>query len=344
MGKIVYKIVRSGVIDKYDVEESVIDVTWVITSSCPYKCSYCYERDTHGRKSDPKLSDFARAIPRLSEILSHLPHGKQFQIRLFGGEPTYHDKFLPLVHLLRSELPDAMLSCFTNLFKPVSFLENILQIVPDFKFDISVHFEYLKEEQLLKKLDFLSEAGVFVNLYIQFLPKENARVIKLAEIIRERFPEFSLFIQFLRSRESGFKKLMEEYSPRDHELVRQYCSNSEPRYFIDYLNEKGQLFRKEFTFNEAFSAELSNFKSLYCAWPMRRLTISANGIARTGFCLPKNSISLYGETWPEEIPRFFSQPAICSRDFCICRGMRDAPKWSDIEFAPAYMQGKQNIR
>lgn len=335
-----FTIVRSGVIGQYDRNDWPFVISWSITGRCPYNCSYCYESNSPKRTIEPGFDTLVAAMPRLKVALAPISENRPLEIRLFGGEPMAHQSFLPLLGELRRHFPYARLSCLSNGYRPLSFFKKILSIDPYFKFGISVHFENINEDSLMKKLHFLTAREANISLSLQFLPTRRSQIRLLSERICRDFPKIPLSIQFLRSRESGFKELFAGYTTEDHVWAESVRQTIEPTYFIDYIDTQKKIYRRIFTFHEAFHDELSNFKGAQCVWPMQRITINENGFMMTGFCLAKQRINIFKNN-DTVIKLNTSAPAICVSDFCKCRGMRDAAKFFNPKFAPLYLGGEE---
>lgn len=334
------KIVRSGAIDQYENPELPFSICWSITGRCPYQCSYCYEKDKQKRSIEPSIDDLLDAIPRIKNFIR--PIKKEIHFMLFGGEPTAHKHFLKFVSELKNNFPNAKLSFLSNAYRPVSFFKSLNNIDPDFIYNFSAHFENLKDDIFFEKIAFLSDAKANIAISLQFLARERERIKEFAEKIRINFPRVKLFVQFLRTKESGFKKLASDYTVDDHIWAMNIANYSSKNYFIDYIDECEKIYRRQFTFDEAFLPELSNFKGAHCVWPMQRITINENGNVTTGFCLPKPSFNIFAKHH-HEISLNIMQPAICTHDFCSCLGMRDAAKFYDAKFAPQYLGGHTNL-
>ena len=116
-------------------------------------------------------------------------------IRLFGGEPLAHKSFLPFLSALRDNFPAAELGCLSNVYRPLSFFRKLLAIDPGFSFSFSVHFEAVKEKDLLEKIAFIGSQKAPMHLQLQFLPAARERARKLVEILRRDFPDVKYSIQ-----------------------------------------------------------------------------------------------------------------------------------------------------
>lgn len=126
------QIIRSGVLGTFDTPPQFFTISWRITGKCPYKCSYCYERNWPSRSVEPELRALQTAMARLKPILaSHMDKQMQLNFRLFGGEPLAHSQFLLLLADLRNHFPTAKFGCQSNGYRPISFFREILSIDPN---------------------------------------------------------------------------------------------------------------------------------------------------------------------------------------------------------------------
>lgn len=335
------RMARAGMLGSYDKEESLLTVSWSVTGHCPYHCSYCYDKDSQKRKFDPTLEELLSALPKLAQIV---PANQNLCIRLFGGEPTAHRHFLPLVKHIRQQFPDATISCLSNLFQNLSFLQQLYSIAPEFTYNVSIHFEHLSEN-IWEKIDFLAKQKRKGDIILQFLPSARDAVYNFARRMQDTYPELTLKIQFLRSRESNFRRHFADYTEEDYSWARQVEQQHKlPPFFIDYTDEDhpGKIFRRTYTFMEAFHAELSSFRGSHCTYSMKKLDIMLNGNLRPGFCVSitgRESENIYKDTsWPNTIAAL-RKPVICRHDPCTCFDMRCAAKWFDPRFAPLYLGG-----
>lgn len=333
------KILRSVAIKDYDRPDLPFQLSWSLTGKCLYKCSYCYEGESEKRAYEPELSLLLLAMERLKPVLASVAPERKLKFRLFGGEPLAHKNFLPFLSALAGNFPAAVIACLSNAFRPISFFEKIVEIVPNFQFSFSVHFESLKEDVFLEKLRFLKSRNLAPHLSLQFVPAQRKRVREFADTLRSEFPDFSLAVQFLRSRESNFREHCREYTAEDYAWAKSLKkAGGASRYFVDYLDDTQKICRKTFYFEDAFCPEFSNFKGAFCTWNMLRLTLNEKGWLYTGFCLPRPRVNLYEKNFQQSDFNLF-RPAVCPRDFCACSGMREAAKFYEPAFAPIYLGG-----
>jgi MoaA/NifB/PqqE/SkfB family radical SAM enzyme len=83
-------------------------ISWNMNTSCNYRCSYCTQRflDDRGR--------WAKDVPRFLQAFGALPGA--WEIKLSGGEPFVHPRFLDLVQGLAAL--DFRISVVTNFSAP----------------------------------------------------------------------------------------------------------------------------------------------------------------------------------------------------------------------------------
>lgn len=341
------RLIRSGLLGSYDnFDKTPFTVSWSITGRCPYKCSYCYEVDSPKRSIESKLADLLLAIPRLKKIISPIfSTGREIEIRLFGGEPTYHRDFFEIVRNLHESFPGVKLFSLSNGYRPISFFKKLFDIDASYKFNFSVHFESFKEAEFLNKVTFLHERNSIDRITIQFIPSYRQKVKEFTYKFRKIFPNIRSTIQLLRSKENNFKALDRNYTEEDLTWTKRMNEEGvggNHKYFIDLIDSSGKIYRKTFTFEEAHLPELSNFRSLNCVYPMRFFTIDEHGNAYRNFCLRKPSVNLYSIDY-QEVDFDLGKPTKCISNFCVCRPMRNAPKYLSPEYAPLALGGKCDL-
>jgi len=92
-----------------------------ITNTCNKKCVYCFASDTLGEYGKTHMN-----ITVFKQALKYLERSKLGQVRLLGGEPTLHPRFIDFVELALEKELDILL--FTNGLinnKVLSFLKSI---------------------------------------------------------------------------------------------------------------------------------------------------------------------------------------------------------------------------
>jgi len=139
-------------------EEGVIN--WNMNTTCNYRCTYCTQRflDDRGR--------WAKDVPRFLSAFARLPG--RWEIKLSGGEPFRHPKFLDVVNGLRS--CGHRVSVVTNFASSEARLLSFLAAADESLrvFSASLHLEYVHDDQ---KIENFIQKGLLVQ---SALPKEGS--------------------------------------------------------------------------------------------------------------------------------------------------------------------------
>jgi radical SAM protein with 4Fe4S-binding SPASM domain len=135
-----------------------------ITSVCNKNCVYCFARDARDASAVQYMGDAL-----FDSALDYLDRVKMKQVRLIGGEPTLHPKFIRLLEksLERNLHP----FLFTNGLMPPKVLDFLSSLAPG-KMTIllnTVHPDEKNENNLRRQRSVMSKIGHFiipgVNLY-----------------------------------------------------------------------------------------------------------------------------------------------------------------------------------
>lgn len=119
-------------------------VSWNMNTTCNYRCTYCTQRFLDDR------TRWARDLPRFVDAFGRL--AGDWEVKLSGGEPTLHPRFLSLVEALADQ--GRRVSLVTNLSAPDALLEGFARATarrPGLV-SCSLHPEYVSPEDFLAKV------------------------------------------------------------------------------------------------------------------------------------------------------------------------------------------------
>lgn len=153
-------------------------LSWNMNTLCNYRCSYCTQRFVDDRKQ------WARDLPRFLEGFARLVG--DWEIKLSGGEPTQHPRFLETVRALTEG--GRRVSVVTNLSASPETLAAFAEATaarPGL-LSASLHLEYTDVDPFVEKLAAfrdLHQGGVVATVVASRvnLPRLEAQVARFAE-------------------------------------------------------------------------------------------------------------------------------------------------------------------
>ena len=124
-------------------------VSWMVTSHCNYRCSYCFSAGKEYKKVFCTLEQAETAIKHIAST-----NRPSYQVNLIGGEPTTHPHLDKIVNLLCHHLGDRleMLQITSNGSFGESQMEAILKASEQVRVNllVSVHLEYMDVERVVE--------------------------------------------------------------------------------------------------------------------------------------------------------------------------------------------------
>lgn len=205
--------------------------TWGMHYNCNYDCSYCYAPKPQNKsfKNNPNNIALYKSVEKIAECWKYIfdKYGSS-RIRLDGGEPSIYPNFF---EILKELSKIHRLQVNTNLsFDIIKFCDFAS---PDtVRIDASLHCEYTKLEDFVKKIEILKSRGYKLTVsyvgYPDFL--EN---IPLAKKAVE-----NIGISFFVHPYSGFyenRQYPQSYTQQDKNFI----------YDMDYKSETEFVWRQE---------------------------------------------------------------------------------------------------
>ena len=174
--------------DYVSPRRDTLSVLWAITKVCTFSCSYCvYYKSTKGAEysSQAQLLGAARKLVRLGR--------PEYQITLYGGEPTLHPSFIELLEYFARCGAPVSLRVFTNGNSPLTTYERMAQAIGTMAFGVifSLHLESVNFPKFKRALEATALSGVAAGVGIMFTAAHRAegrRYIEELLELRRRVP------------------------------------------------------------------------------------------------------------------------------------------------------------
>lgn len=161
---------------------------WFLVNWCNFKCSYCNAADRMVEKysKETSPSKFQLVLARLARV------DMDFEIDLFGGEPTLHPNFIEIITTLANMPQCKLIEIKTNLSKPLHFLEQTL-VNEKVRLAASYHAQYYNEE-FLKKCIALRDNNFYCHINLSDNPKDWPQIIEMIDKFDENGVKYDLNI------------------------------------------------------------------------------------------------------------------------------------------------------
>ena len=145
-------------IDKLHSERHVFRISWKMTNSCPYSCSYCYMHDAVEKaricRDDPAQEDAEEIASHFDEMIEKLSgKGELIQLHIIGGEVSQFDLVRVIGKIRSARLRQIIVA--TNLYRNEDYWRRLKDYCAGrgikVKYIASFHLEMLRTEEERKR-------------------------------------------------------------------------------------------------------------------------------------------------------------------------------------------------
>jgi glycosyltransferase involved in cell wall biosynthesis/organic radical activating enzyme len=340
------RVTAQGIIDS--VHRDILHVDWAITSTCNYKCSYCFS------PSKPQYEEFS--LERMMKTIDNLLRLNRpfYSFRLVGGEPT-QNPYLPNIiqYILKNKNCAILLT--TNACKTSSYFADLFTTtyLNRIEVHISIHLEYANYQHIEEVIQSIIKAGnsVFIRLMLhpQLFQKAKQFHKQLTEL-RLHIP-FTLQIRMLRQ-PPDFIFVDKRYNQEYFEWIQEadvafgkavskgQTINNTPdwgqsQYILDHndlANDNCSILH-----NEAMREGLTNFNNFFCCAGINVLNIAVDYTFRGAVC------PLFGKSYNHTIDSIpLSSEKLykiikCCYNNCGCDANDMIPKFRKLSDAQKYL-------
>jgi len=144
----------------------IFNVNWLLGRYCNYSCSYCWDYAHTKVKDHRPIGVIKEAIDNIFSQARNRGY-RSFSFSFSGGEPTLHPNFLEIVDYISTQ--KTMVNLTTNCSQKFSFLEKLVQKPVLLSITASFHPEFSVRETFLKKVRYLIDAGVYLQINVVLL-------------------------------------------------------------------------------------------------------------------------------------------------------------------------------
>lgn len=130
------------------LQEQLHQIQWDLGRRCNFDCSYCWP-NSHN-KTDDWIS-MSRMLAIIDRIEKDVPDTR-LQFNFAGGEPTLHPDFLEVCREIHGR--GHHIHVQTNGSRNAQYMANLAVVA---EISISVHFEFMKPEKLIKNIKSILE-------------------------------------------------------------------------------------------------------------------------------------------------------------------------------------------
>jgi MoaA/NifB/PqqE/SkfB family radical SAM enzyme len=274
-------------------------VSWILSSKCNYRCSYCPSFLHDGKAPGPDLT-VARNF--VKDLKKQIPN-KQICFRFSGGEPTYWKYFLDLADTIKQE--GHYFSFLSNGSRDIKYFSAIAEFTDGLI--LSYHPEYADPAHFIN-IGNVMDCPVVVNMMVS--PDNYEQVTQVAKQLFDG--GLAVWPKIILDKTGPIiTNKVPEFTDEQTDFIRNwpYFKNVD-----DSKIHRGNLLLdgRVVSANDLVMENLNRHKGWTCYSGVDQISVSMFGEVHRADCLVGGSIgTLENFTLPIE-------PQTCTKDVCAC--------------------------
>lgn len=285
-------------------------VSWILSSKCNYRCSYCPSFLHDGKSPGPDLST---AIDFVTELNQQIPT-KTICFRFSGGEPTYWKHFIDLATHIRS--CGNYFSFLSNGSRDLEYFTTMSKLTDGLI--LSYHEEYANPQHFIN-IGQIMNCPVVVNMMVS--PENFDRSVTVSEQLHKG--GLAVWPKIITDKVGDVTNRVPVFTAPQENLLKDWP------YFgqvDDSKIHRGKLLLdgNPTTANNLIINNLNRHKGWTCYSGLDQINVDLTGNVYRADCKVGGSI---GTIENFELP---TSPQICNKDLCSCL--------SDIYLKKEYVQ------
>lgn len=308
--------------------EDYLYITYNFTTTCNFKCNYCWPHAHDGKYRWPDLDIITKNFTHLLNEYKK----SNVRITLSGGEPTLWPELGEFAQYLK-ENHKCRITLNTNGSRTLRWWKQYCKYFDDIQ--LSVHNEFANIPHTIEVLDEIYSRGtIMVAAQMLMDPKHwNKSVENVSQLVEHPTP----WLVKLMTLTNPFTGEIMDYTKEQLAYLEKKIQKRPPQEYIDLMFSTGKIIEDDKTVNgtmtyedgttvqyntfEIFKNKLNQFKGWSCDIGSERIGIDASGllagncresISDTNFNLHESS---FADTFSLQHVRSSS---LCTTQFCDC--------------------------
>ena len=297
--------------------EPTINVYWVLTDFCNFKCNYCPDFLHNGdfatgkQQGFPSYSDIVVFMDKLKALASA---GTHVNLQFGGGEPTLHPNFLDIIKYMNAE--NVHLGVTTNgsrndewWSEALPFLDNVT---------ISLHPEFTKIDKVNDLAKYIESTGINFMFNLSCDPARWDTVLNLYNNLDVKLQKFVTpkILNYLDSTKENYK-----YTSEQQEWIRTHMGRPKsPDRFLNSIIHFDDGSSENLLLGKVTVNNWNEFKNWQCKVASQSLMIDYTGTVNAGICMVKSLGHI------TEFKLDYSD-IVCPFNFCPCPNDIKAEKY-----------------
>ncbi len=307
--------------------EDYLYITYNFTTTCNFKCSYCWPYAHDGKYRFPNLDLICKNFSHLLKTYNK----SDVRLTLSGGEPTLWPELGEFVKYIQKN-HNCRITINTNGSRTLRWWKDYADCFDDIQ--ISVHNEFVDIDHTINVLDEIYNRGtIMTGAQVLMDPSNWDRCVdNLNKLVDHKTP---WLVKTMILTDPSTRKIM-NYSPEQLNFLENSVKKRPPQEYIDLMLNLGKIIESDNTnaemiFSNGDKKSYSTFEILKNNWNQftgwscdigkERIGIDASGIV-AGNCGERISDQVFNIHNNDFVDSFtldkINPKVICSKEFCDC--------------------------
>lgn len=316
-----------------NTSKKYLEITFIVTNTCNYNCSYCWPDCHAGTSRWPVLENACKSFDHI--INTYRSIGKEeIRLHLTGGEPTLWPELKDFINYVRDK-HDIRITITTNGSRTVRWWNEHAELFNDVH--ISLHHQFADINHIIDIANTVySKQTVMIGVGSLMDPEAWDACVSNVDAMLNSGSEWMVKVVPLQDYTQEEKTM--DYTEQQAEYISEKIKRLPPQEFIDRMKELKNIQLEKTDANVYFdngevkpykkfdlmSTGQNSFLGWHCHLIKDRIMISHTGKIHTN-CFETNlfngkDLNIYQDDFVENFTTDMIGPVRCSQAFCGCPG------------------------